>query len=163
MKDMDILKIVEKQEEEFQFDKFTHEDAWTLGNIIVDLSKKHGFQAAISIRLMSGYTVFQYGFDGTGLDHHNWMIRKQRSTEVKMMSTMRLEYILKTNNLDMKEAWFMDPMEYSTCPGAFPIKVKGAGMIGTIIVSGISVLTDHDLIIEALNQYFEKDVERIKE
>ncbi|MFI3238166.1 MAG: heme-binding protein [Lachnospiraceae bacterium] len=163
MNDLEILGVVEKQEEAFVFEQFTHEDAWKLGNIIVEVARRRKFSPAISIRLMSGYTVFQYGFDNTGLDHENWMLRKLASCEVKMMSTMRLDYILKTCELDMRDAWFMDPMEYSTCPGAFPIKVKGVGMIGTILVSGISVLTDHDLIAEALNEYFGTEVERIVE
>ncbi|MFI3206803.1 MAG: heme-binding protein [Clostridia bacterium] len=163
MTNLEALKIIEKQEEAFVFEKFTHEDAWELGNIIVKVARKNGFSPAISIRLMSGYTVFQYGFDNTGLDHQNWMKRKQNSCEVKMMSTARLDYVVNIDNLDIKQAWFMDPMEYSTCPGAFPIKVKSVGMIGTIIVSGISLISDHDLIAESLNEYFSLDIERITE
>ncbi len=163
MTDTQVLDILNAQEEALVFDHFTNSDAWDLGNILVDEARKGGFQPAIIIRLMSGYTVFQYGFDNTGLNHEHWLVRKERVAKLHMASSMKVDYLLKTTGSAMTD-WFMDPMEYSTCGGAFPIKVKGVGMVGTILVSGISVLTDHDLIIGALMKYLGVDrLERIQD
>ncbi len=163
MTDQQILDIIIKQEEVLQFDHFTNADAWEVGNAIVNEAKEGGFAPAIQIKLNSGYTVFKYGFDGTGLNHDHWLIRKERVAKLHMASTMKVDYLLKTCGAKMED-WYMDPMEYSTCPGAFPINVKGVGMIGLIMVSGISVLTDHDLIIGALMKYLGvTDLERVQD
>ena len=52
---------------------------------------------------------------------------------------------------------------YYACGGAFPIKVDGVGIIGTIIVSGIAVITDHEIIIDCLEKYFNKKVDHLTE
>ena len=163
MEYLEILEILKQQEEVLKFKHFTNADAWELGSIIVEEARKNNFPAAISIKLNNGYTVFQYGFDGTGLDHKNWMERKENTVKVKAMSSMRAYATLKVQNITLAD-WFLDPMEYSICGGAFPINVEGVGIIGTIIVSGISGAMDHDLIIEGLCQYLKVDyLKRIKE
>lgn len=158
----EILSILQEQENSLVFNHFTNEDALDVGNIFVKEFKKHRYSAAVSIRLNNGYTVFQYGTDGTGLDHENWMVRKANTVKVKAMSSMRAYATLKANNITLAD-WFLDPMDYSTCGGAFPIKVEGVGIIGTIIVSGIAVLTDHEIIIECLEQYLNKKVRHLTE
>ncbi len=160
MTDQEILRIATAQEELFQFEHFHSEDAWKLGNILVEIAKEKGFAPALSIRLNNGFTLFQFGFDNTGLDHENWMQRKLNTTKVKQFSTLKAMYLLKTMNITLAD-WFMEEATYSTCPGAFPIKIKGTGMIGTILVSGISVEDDHNLIIEALMKYFDQTVEMV--
>ena len=163
MTDQQILDIITKQEEVLVFDHFTNEDAWEVGNALVNEAKAGGFAPAIEIKLNSGYTVFKYGFPGTGLNHDHWLTRKEKVAKLHMASTMKVDYLLKTSGAAMTD-WYMDPMEYSTCPGAFPINVKGVGMIGLIMVSGISILTDHDLIIGALMKYLGiTDLERVQD
>lgn len=157
-----ILEILEEQENYFHFNKFDSDDVWKLGCCLIEEAKERKFSPAFSIRLNNGYTIFQYGFHGTGLDHANWMDRKERMTKTKQMSSLRCAYLLKKAGSKMEEAWFMDSMEYSDCGGAFPIYVDGVGMIGSILASGISVLNDHDVIIGGLCRFFGKcNIKRI--
>ena len=55
------------QEEILQFSHFTNADAWTLGNMLVAEAQRRGASVMISIRLNNGFTVCQYGFDGSNL------------------------------------------------------------------------------------------------
>jgi uncharacterized protein (UPF0303 family) len=151
-----IIADLEKQEELLQFTHFTNSDAWELGNALVEEAREQGFKPAISIRLNNGFTVFQYGFDGTGLDHEYWMQRKVNTVRVKQMSSLRAKATLRGQGITL-DNWFMPETTYSTCGGAFPIRVKGVGMIGTIVVSGISVVLDHDLVITGLCRYLRLD------
>ena len=50
------------------------------GNLIVAEAAKRGAAVLVRIRLNNGYTVFQYGMDGTNLYHgkHQWLTRKER-------------------------------------------------------------------------------------
>lgn len=160
---MDIknaLEIIEEQEKAFIFQHFTNEDAWKLGTIFVEEFHKRKVAAAVRIRLNSGYTVFQYGTDDTGLDHENWMTRKENTVRVKAISSIKADALLKANHITLAD-WFLDPMEYSTCGGCFPIRVEGVGIIGTITVSGIAVITDHEIIMDCLETYTGKKVRHL--
>lgn len=162
MDDRTVLRILEEQERVFHFDKFDGDDAWKLGCCLIEEAKERGFQPAFSIRMNNGYTVFQYGFTGTGLDHSNWMTRKENLVKVKQMSSLRCHYLLKEIGENMKDVWFLDPMDNSDCGGAFPILLNGFGMVGCILASGISALNDHDVIIGGLCRFFGKNnIERI--
>ncbi|MDY0289135.1 MAG: heme-binding protein [Sphaerochaeta sp.] len=151
-----IIERLEEQEEVLQFSHFTNTDAWDLGIAIVEEARFRGFKPAISIRLNNGYIVFQYGFDDTGLDHEHWMQRKVNLTMVKQMSSLKAKAILESQQLTL-ETWFLPESEYSTCGGAFPIRVRGVGMIGSIVASGILVVLDHDLVIGGICRYLGLD------
>ena len=160
----DKIKAINEQEARLVFDAFGGNEAWELGKILVDEAKLLGFCPAISIRNINGFSVFQYGFEGTGLEHEAWMERKENTAIYKGMSTMKVHLLEEESSIDILNDWFMDPMTYSTCPGAFPIRVKNAGIVGTIIVSGISVLMDHNLIVNALCKYLNiNDITQIEE
>lgn len=44
----------------------------------------------------------------------------------------------------------LSPAEYALSGGAFPLAVKGAGVIGAIAISGLQERDDHQLVAEAL-------------
>ena len=72
----ELIAMLEMQEEILQFNHFTNEDAWELGNIMVAEARRRKMPVVISIRLNNGYTVFQYAGDGTNLHNENWLRRK---------------------------------------------------------------------------------------
>ncbi|MFQ9151686.1 MAG: heme-binding protein [Blautia sp.] len=72
----ELIAMLEMQEEILQFNHFTNEDAWELGNIMVAEARRRKMPVAISIRLNNGYTVFQYAGDGTNLHNENWLQQK---------------------------------------------------------------------------------------
>ena len=65
----ELSSVLQMQEEILQFSSFTNADAWELGNLIVAEAAKRGAAVLVRIRLNNGYTVFQYGMDGTNLYH----------------------------------------------------------------------------------------------
>lgn len=95
------LSILEQQEQRLRFPHFTADDALQLGLCLIDEARERGVCPAFSIRLSNGFTVFQYGFQGTGLDHQNWMRRKERTVAVKMMSTLRCACLLASTGADL--------------------------------------------------------------
>jgi uncharacterized protein (UPF0303 family) len=40
--------------------------------------------------------------------------------------------------------------DYATHGGAFPLRVAGAGVVGSATVSGLPMRADHELVVEAL-------------
>lgn len=46
--------------------------------------------------------------------------------------------------------------DYQAVGGAFPIRVKGAGVIGSVTVSGLSPQLDHDYAVEGIKRFLKK-------
>lgn len=150
------------QEEILQFSSFTNADAWELGNMVIQEAKRLGLTVAVRIRLNNGYTVFQYGMDGTNLLNEQWMTRKENTVKTLEESSLRFCMNLRANQESLEDH-FLDPREYAACGGGFPIRVEEVGVIGTIVVSGLDHVSDHDLLVKCISKYLHvAEVPRIR-
>jgi uncharacterized protein (UPF0303 family) len=52
----------------------------------------------------------------------------------------------------IEEKSFISSFEFSPHGGAFPIRVKGVGIVAAATVSGLPQEDDHALVVEALRQ-----------
>ena len=158
----ELVKVLEKQEEILQFSSFTNADAWELGNMVLQEAKRLGLTVAVRIRLNNGYTVFQYGMDGTNLLNEQWMTRKENTVKTLEESSLRFCMNLRANQESLEDH-FLDPREYAACGGGFPIRVEEVGVIGTIVVSGLDHVSDHDLLVKCISKYLHvAEVPRIR-
>ncbi|WP_099467578.1 heme-degrading domain-containing protein [Konateibacter massiliensis] len=158
----EAIKVLEMQEEILQFSHFTNDDAWELGNIIVAAARKLDVSIAVSIRLNSGYTIFQHGFDGTNLLNEKWIERKFNTVKLTEKSSLHT-YMLLSQNEETIEDWGFNSKDYAACGGAFPIRIEEVGVIGSVIISGLDHVSDHDLLIKCISKYLHVDeVPRIK-
>ena len=156
------IRILAMQEEILQFSHFTNEDAWELGSLMVSEAARNRLPVAISIRLNNGYTVFQYGMDGTTLYNDRWLDRKENTVRLMEKSSLRVYMELKMNE-ETLEDMLLDPREYAACGGGFPIRVEEAGVVGTVAVSGLDHVSDHDLLIKSISKYLHvAEVPRIR-
>ncbi|MCI5509782.1 MAG: heme-degrading domain-containing protein [Oliverpabstia sp.] len=158
----ELVKVLEMQEEILQFSSFTNADAWELGNMVIQEAKRLGLTVAVRIRLNNGYTVFQYGMDGTNLLNEQWMTRKENTVKTLEESSLRFCMNLRANQESLEDH-FLDPREYAACGGGFPIRVEEVGVIGTIVVSGLDHVSDHDLLVKCISKYLHvAEVPRIR-
>lgn len=158
----ELIAILEMQEEILQFSHFTNEDAWELGNLIVTEAKRRRLPVAVSIRLNNGYTLFQYASDGTNLHNEHWMSRKMNTVRTLERSSLRSCMLLRKNEESLED-WLLDPREYAVVGGGFPIRIEEVGVIGSILVSGLDHVSDHDLIVKCVSRYLHIDeVPRIR-
>lgn len=158
----ELTKVLEMQEEILQFSSFTNSDAWELGTLVVMEARRLGLSIAVRIKLNNGYTVFQYGMDGTNLYNDQWMLRKENTVRVTEQSSMRLYMGLRETEETLEER-FLDPAEYAACGGGFPIRIEEVGVIGTITVSGLDHVSDHDLLVKCISKYLHiAEVPRIR-
>jgi uncharacterized protein (UPF0303 family) len=58
--------------------------------------------------------------------------------------------VLKETNSTLADKYELTSSDYASHGGAFPLKVAGAGVIGSVTVSGLPQRADHELIVEAL-------------
>ena len=150
------IRILAMQEEILQFSHFTSEDAWELGSLMVAEAARNHLPVAISIRLNNGFTVFQYGFKGTNYNNERWIIRKQNLVRTVEMSSLRFYMLLKKNGETLEDRG-LDGRDYAALGGGFPIRVAGAGVIGSVIVSGLDHMADHEFASACISQYLRID------
>lgn len=146
------IAIYEQQEEKLQFTSFNNNDAWNVGSAIVMKAMENNLAIAVDITV-NGYQMLRYGCVGTNLHNDKWMRRKINTVNVVQMSSIHAAAILKRDEMDIKEDWFLDPMQHACCGGGFPIILKGTGVIGTICVSGLPDYEDHQTIVDVLEDY----------
>lgn len=152
----ELLKVLEMQEEILQFSHFTNGDAWELGNLIIMEANRRNQPIAVSIRLNNGYTVFQYGFDGTNLYNEEMMRRKYNTVKFTELSSMHLYLQLRMGESTQEE--ILGPKsEYAAFGGGFPIRIEEVGVIGAIVISGQDHISEHDLIIKCVSKYLHVD------
>lgn len=140
------------QEETYVFDQFTQGDAKRLGEIMFSICDE--FQMAFGFEIcLNGMIVFKYMPEGSGRMNDVWMEKKLNTVLLTGWSTMRLWALQESIGIK-RNPTLVPESEYVVCGGGFPIRVKGAGVIGALICSGPGDQNDHEFLIEALKRFF---------
>lgn len=139
------------EEERLQFESFSNETALQIGLAIVHKAMAERQSITVDIR-RGRHQLFHYACPGTSADNDDWVLRKARVVERFQHSSYYMEVELRASGRTIAERYFLDPSEYAPYNGAFPIQVRGAGVIGVIAVSGLSGDLDHRLIVSVLQE-----------
>ena len=78
------------------------------------------------------------------------MRRKRNTVEKFARSSYAIGLELKAKNTDLTAKYALPARDFAAHGGCFPLVVEGAGMIGTVTVSGLPQREDHELVVEAL-------------
>ncbi|MER7686878.1 heme-degrading domain-containing protein [Streptomyces sp. NPDC097610] len=146
---------LEAQERRLTLPHFTHDDAWALGTLLVELARERSAPVAIDIR-RGGQQLFHAALPGSTPDNDAWIDRKRRVVERYGCSSLLVGSRFRAKGTTFEDSSRLDPDTYAAHGGAFPIAVEGAGVIGTVVVSGLPQLEDHAMVIEALGHFLEK-------
>ena len=156
--DIAQLKI---QEQILQFQSFTEEDAWKLGETMraAAVAKKYPF--VIDIRV-SGRKLFFTALPGSVPENENWVQRKINIVMVKHKSSYHIGRELAQNGKVLNDAMGFNPIDIAPHGGCFPIIIKNVGVVGTITVSGIPQREDHNFVVEHICAYLKLDHAKLK-
>jgi uncharacterized protein (UPF0303 family) len=140
------------QEECLVFGSFTHDDAWALGASLVELARERGLPVTIDIR-RGDQQLFHHARPGTTPDNDAWIDRKSNVVRRFGHSSLLIGQRHRDRGTTFEEAAGLPRDTYAAHGGAFPITVTGAGVIGTVTVSGLPQVDDHALVVEALRRF----------
>ncbi|MGP4051546.1 heme-degrading domain-containing protein [Streptomyces sp. 2A115] len=143
---------LEEQERRLTLPHFTYDDAWTLGTLLVKLARDRNAPVAIDIT-RAGQQLFHAALPGSTPDNDAWINRKRRVVERYAASSLLVGTRFRAKGTTFEESSRLDPDTYAAHGGAFPITVEGAGVIGTVVVSGLPQLEDHAMVVEALEHF----------
>lgn len=148
-----ILQSCKEQEEIYVFESFSRKDAWKFGTLLVETAEKYEGGVAVGI-VQNGLKVFQFVTEGATKHNTQWLDRKVNTVTQFHKSSLQVYCDYKMRGITL-EGERLNPMDFALCGGGFPLTVKGIGVVGAIAVSGLPHLDDHQVIVDALEKWFE--------
>lgn len=152
MSDSARLDELRAQEEELVFTSFDHHAAWRLGSLIASRAIEAGSGVVIDIR-RHNIVLFRCVLPGATSDQEDWVRRKSASVLRFEHSTALLAE--QFTDYDPFTRGWLAPQEYTLAGGSFPIRVRGAGVVAAITVSGLASAEDHQLVVDGIRAYLE--------
>ena len=146
-----IDQLVEQQDR-LQVERFTNDDAWDLGSLLVRTARDRGLGVTIDIR-RHGHQLFHAALAGTSPDNDSWIERKIAVVNRFGESSFLVGRRLAARGKSLDEASGLEPIRYAAHGGSFPIIVRNVGVVGTVTVSGLPQADDHALVVEALETF----------
>lgn len=145
----DDLERLALQEERLQFDSFSPETAWQLGNRLKETLETRGKAAAIDIQFFE-QPLFFYAMPGTTPDNVDWIRRKRNVVQRFHRSSYAIRLTLQKKQTTLQERSGLDVRDYADAGGSFPILLRNTGCIGTITISGLPMREDHNVVVDVL-------------
>ena len=150
-----LLKKLEAEEQELQFDRFSNEDAVKLGLSLYETAKEKNLPVTIDIT-RNGHQLFHLSMPGTSPDNDQWVARKIKLVNRMGMSSYHVGTLLRSLGMTLEERFELSHYEYAAHGGCFPVILKGTGPIGTVTISGLAQEDDHAMVVNAIRAYLEK-------
>ena len=144
--------LVARQERELVFPKFDSETAWSLGNALRAMAVERIAPVVIDIRRFGDppQQLFYTALAGTNPDNARWVVRKTKIVSRFHRSSYAAGLYLQEQGVTFEQRYSLPDADYATHGGAFPISVAGAGIIGSVTVSGLPQRADHELVVEGI-------------
>ncbi len=140
------------EEQELQFDAFGADTAWALGVALREAALAAGLPVAIDVR-RNGQQLFHAALEGAAADNDEWIKRKTRVVDRFGHSSLLVGERARQAGTTFEAQMRLDPDVYAAHGGAFPITVRGTGLVGTVAVSGLPQLEDHAFVVEQLRAF----------
>ena len=145
----DDLERIALQEQELQFAGFDEETAWKLGVRIRALAVARNLRLVVDVRRF-GQPLFYSALPGTTPDNVEWVRRKSNVTARFHRSSYAIGREMEGKKSNLVDRYGLPLTDYASHGGSFPLRVLGAGFIGSVTVSGLPEREDHQLAVEAL-------------
>jgi len=150
------MERVALQERELVLPRLDMQVAWELGSQLRGMAWDRGLAAVIDVRRF-GQPLFYTALEGTTPDNVEWVRRKSNLVARFHCSSYAISLKLKAANLTLLEKYALAEADYAAHGGSFPLSIAGAGVVGSITVSGLPQRADHELAVEALCGFLDKD------
>jgi uncharacterized protein (UPF0303 family) len=124
------------------------------------MAEERGLSVVVDVRRF-GQPLFYTALKGTTPDNVEWVKRKSNVVARFHRSSYGVGLHMKMK-IDSLEARGLPINEYASHGGSFPLAVKGAGIVGSVTVSGLPQRADHELVVEALCSLLGHDYGELK-
>jgi len=136
-----LIASLEAHEEQLVFTRFDNTDAWRLGSAMVAAATERGHQ------------LFHAALPGTTAENDSWIDRKVNVVNRFGAASYLVGRRLAASQTELDEALGVEPRLFAAHGGAFPIRIKDVGVVGTITVSGLPQADDHAFVVELIGAF----------
>ena len=154
------IERVALQERELRLPRLDARVAWELGTRIKTLADERGLSLVVDVRRF-GQPLFYAALEGTTPDNPEWVRRKSNVVARYHRSSYGMGLNLKSKSQTLEERGH-STADFAAHGGSFPLHVEGAGIVGSVTVSGLPQRADHELVVEALCDLLGRDYAAFK-
>lgn len=144
----DDLARIALQESELAFSEFTEDTAWRIGTRLHALATQRALAVVVDVR-RPAQQLFYAALPGTTPDNPEWVRRKSNVVFRFHRSSYAVGLDLEQKQSSL-EARGLPTADFASHGGSFPIRVRNAGLVAAVTVSGLPMRADHELVVEAL-------------
>lgn len=144
----DIARIIE-QERGLVFEAFDEHVAHAVGALIRERAVSESLGIVADVRLWDRPLLY-FALPGTTAENVEWVRRKSNTVRRFQKSTYRMVLEAGGEERAFPPHRAIPIEDYVLAGGGFPIRVKGAGVIGSITVSGLHERDDHEVVVGAI-------------
>lgn len=156
----DDIERIALQERELRLPRLDAHIAWELGARIKTLAEERGLSLVVDVRRF-GQPLFYAALEGTTPDNPEWVRRKSNVVARYHRSSYAMGLNLKSKSQTLEERGH-STADFAAHGGSFPLHVEGAGIVGSVTVSGLPQRADHELVVEALCGLLGRDYAALK-
>jgi uncharacterized protein (UPF0303 family) len=150
--DEETISRLKAEHEELQFLRFGFDEAWEIGQNLVAQARSDKLPIAVDVSL-NGQTIFHVGLPGSSPDNDQWLLRKSRIVQRFHQSSLFFATQLRVKGRTLPGDYGISLAEYAASGGAFPVRVRDVGVVGSIAVSGLKDTEDHRMVVEAIRRH----------
>ncbi|PXX44589.1 heme-degrading domain-containing protein [Aquitalea magnusonii] len=143
------LQIIAEQEARLEFSQFDGDTLWELGCRLREAARQRGAALAIVITV-NQVRRFQLLMAGASANNEDWARRKHNVVQKFERSSLAVGLDCQRQQTTLQEKNGLSLAEHATHGGGFPLRLRGVGCIGSIVVSGLPQRQDHQLVVDVL-------------
>ena len=147
-----LIASLEAQEEQLVFARFSNADAWRLGSAMAAAAIERALPVTIDIR-RAGQQLFHVALPGTTAENDSWIDRKVNVVNRFAAASYLVGRRLEARGIALDEAIGVEPRLFAAHGGAFPIRIRDVGVVGTVTVSGLPQADDHAFVTEMIGVF----------
>jgi uncharacterized protein (UPF0303 family) len=147
-----LISSLEAQEQRLVFTRFDNADAWRLGSAMVAAATERSLAVTIDIR-RHGQLLFHAAQPGTTAENDSWIERKVNVVNRFSAASYLVGRRLAAAGTALDEARGVEPRLFAAHGGAFPIRIREVGVVGSVAVSGLPEAEDHAFVIEMIEAF----------
>lgn len=132
--------------------RLSNDDAINIGLLALKHAREQRLAIALEVH-RAGRVVFRAALPGSTPDNDRWLTNKARVVESFQHSTMFERVRHEESGIDFYAATGLSPESFAAHGGGVPLAVKGTGVIGALIVSGLPQVDDHNFAMDVLTRY----------
>jgi uncharacterized protein (UPF0303 family) len=143
------------EEQHLVLPKFDLIDALEIGSIAITIGLQRSLPIAVEVRL-GDWVVYHASLPGSKVENDWWISRKARVVKLKHHSTL----YERVRSEERSEDWFLvnnvNEEDYAIHGGGLPLMTKNHGFVGTLLISGLHQIEDHQLGVEVLTEFLSR-------